>query len=62
MESGQAGKALGSYARSFWRSPGIALQDWKRILAAIASVLGLRKAAESLRSASRQRYQQAHRK
>jgi hypothetical protein len=62
IESGQAGKALGSYARSFWRTPGIALQDWKRILAAIASVLGLRKPAESLRSASRQRYQQAHRK
>ena len=60
MESGQAGKALGSYARSFWRFPGIALQDWKRILSALASVLGLRKLAESLRSASRQRYQQAH--
>ena len=62
MESGQAGKALGSYARSFWRFPGIALQDWKRILSALASVLGLRKLAESLRSASRQRYQQAHHK
>ncbi len=62
MESGQPGKALGSYARSFWRSPGIALQDWKRILAAFASVLGLRKPAESLRSATRQRYQQAHHK
>ena len=62
MESGQAGKALSSYARSFWFTPGIALQDWKRILAAIASELGLRKPAESLRSATRQRYQQAHHK
>ena len=62
MESGQAGKALRSYARSFWRSPGIALQDWKRILSALASVLGLRKLAENLRSTSRQRYQQAHHK
>ena len=60
MESGQAGKALRSYARSFWHSPGIALQDWKRVLSALASVLGLRKLAESLRSASRQNYQQAH--
>jgi len=62
MESGQAGKALSAYARSFWRAPGIALQDWKRILSTFASVLGLRGLAESLRSASRQRYQQAHRK
>jgi glycosyltransferase involved in cell wall biosynthesis len=62
MESEQADKALGSYARSFWRSPGIALQDWKRILSALASVLGLRKAAESLRNSSHKRYQQAHRK
>jgi len=62
MESGQAGKALSAYARSFWHAPGIALQDWKRILSVFASVLGLRGLAESLRSASRQRYQQAHRK
>ena len=62
MESGQAGKALSAYARSFWHAPGIALQDWKRILSTFASVLGLRGLAESLRSASRQRYQQAHRK
>lgn len=62
MESGQAGKALSAYARSFWFTPGIALQDWKRILSTFASVLGLRGLAESLRSASRQRYQQAHRK
>ena len=62
MESGQAGKALSAYARSFWRAPDIALQDWKRILSTFASVLGLRGLAESLRSATRQRYQQTHRK
>jgi glycosyltransferase involved in cell wall biosynthesis len=62
MESGQAGKALSAYARSFWRAPDIALQDWKRILSTFASVLGLHSLAESLRSVSRQRYQQAHRK
>ncbi len=43
-DAGQPGKALRSYGRSFRLHPMTAVQDWKHILLAFLSLLGLEKA------------------
>ena len=56
MEADQPKAALAHYARSFRLSPAAALQDWRRIFSAIASVLGLGKLTRKARQARRERY------
>ena len=56
MEADQPKAALAHYARSFRLSPATALQDWRRIFSAIASVLGLGMLTRKARQARRKRY------
>ncbi|MEL7645231.1 MAG: glycosyltransferase family 2 protein [Anaerolineaceae bacterium] len=58
MEADQPKAALAHYARSFRLSPTTALQDWRRIFSALASVLGLGALQEKARQARRKRYQE----
>ena len=56
-EAGLPESALLHYARSLNWSPAVALQDWRRILSALASVAGLGALTRKARQARRKRYQ-----
>lgn len=57
MEADQPKAALAHYARSLRLSPATALQDWRRILSALASAAGLGALTHKARQARRERYQ-----
>ncbi len=54
LDAGLPGKALQDYWKAAWQSPGVALADWRRILYALFSPLGL----EGLRTAYLERRKQ----
>jgi len=56
-EAGLPESALLHYARSLNWSPAVALQDWRRILSALASAAGLGALTRRARQARRERYQ-----
>lgn len=57
VEAGLPKLALWYYARSLNFSPAVALQDWRRILSALASAAGLGALTRKARQARRKRYQ-----
>lgn len=47
LDGGQSGQALKAYWRAFWQYPPAVFKDWRRILYAVFSPLGLQKLKEN---------------